>query len=324
MIVMGFNEPARELAKRLQSPYLPIQVRIFPDGEINPRLMFDAPSFSLAPNELRDSDVILAAWWDPKTLSINSYLMSILYVLKHVNQKFSPNKSILVLPYHVYARQDKEFRSGEIVSSYILSSLLEDCGMTHFVTVTSHLAREQPIYRLFTHVDAREISGIAVLAKELDKRIQTGEVDLEVADLLVIAPDHNALSWAQEFASIVGTRDVSYLMKKRDRDTGEIKQSLPEEAPSVEGKVVLLIDDIVSTGSTMYRAAQIFLEQGARCIGFSYVHAVHSTPDSVNRLKSLDPMVLMCTNSILIGSEYEMDKISLIPSLTDFLLGLLE
>ncbi len=127
------------------------------------------------------------------------------------------------------------------------------------------------------------------------------------------------MGWAKEFASTLGVTDITYLLKKRDRDTGEIVQSLPDDSTDIKGKTMLLIDDIVSTGSTMYKAARIFLDQGASQVGFCYVHAVHSTPESVKRLKSLEPVVLLTTNSILIGSEYEIERVSLVSSFRDHL-----
>ncbi len=315
MYVLGFNEPAKKLAEMLDAAYLPVSVRVFPDGEINPRIMFDDVLTSKDSILSENSDFILAAWWNPSILSVNGYLMSILYVLKHVKQQFNPRRMMLVLPYHVYARQDKEFRTGEIVSSKILSSLLEDCGLTHFITVTSHLTRNLPLSRLFRDVVPHEISGVEILASEVRSRIDDGRLSISLADSVVVAPDHNAMVWAEEFARTLGIKTTTYLLKERNRETGEITQTLPDDSIDIQEKTLFLIDDIVSTGSTMYKAARIFLEQGARNVAFCYVHAVHSTPESVSRLKTLNPLVLMTTNSILIGSEYEVERVSLVSSL---------
>ncbi len=319
LFVFGFNAPARQLANDLNATYVPISVRVFPDGEVNPRILLEDVLSSKDESILTHADIILAAWWEPNSLPINSYLVSILYSLKHLNNRYRPNSLTLVLPYHVYARQDKEFRTGEVVSSKVLSSLLEDCGLTHFVTVTSHLARDIPLSRLFKNVKTLEVSGVKVLASEVKKRVNEGKLQLSLEKSVVVAPDNNALGWAKEFASTLGVTDITYLLKKRDRDTGEIVQSLPDDSTDIKGKTMLLIDDIVSTGSTMYKAARIFLDQGASQVGFCYVHAVHSTPESVKRLKSLEPVVLLTTNSILIGSEYEIERVSLVSSFRDHL-----
>lgn len=324
VLVLGFNEPARHLAELLDATHVPVAVRVFPDGEINPRILYEDSLPSSDERAFKHADVVLAAWWDPTELPVNSYVLSILYTVKHINERYDPRSLTLVLPYHVYARQDKEFRSGEVVSSRILSHLLEDSGVTHFVTVTSHLTREIPLSRLFKNVSTLEVSGVKVLAQEVRKRVVNGNLRLNLQACVIVAPDHNAMGWAKEFADTLGVESVTYLTKKRDRNTGEIVQSLPDDAMKVEEKTLILIDDIVSTGSTMYKAAQIFLEQGARHVGFCYVHPVHSTPKSVDRLKDLEPIVFLTTNSILIGSEYEIERVSLVPALAESVKSLLQ
>jgi ribose-phosphate pyrophosphokinase len=206
-------------------------------------------------------------------------------------KRYEAKRLMAVFPYFAYARQDNEFRLGEPVSCGIVGKMFEDAGVTDFITVTSHVHRITGLEKWFPGIKAYDVSGIAALAESVRNRVKSPE------DFVVFAPDSEGLAWAKEMASLIGSPQASAFKKERNVDTGEISQKIVEDI-DVKGKTILLVDDIVSTGKTTARAADILKKKmGAKKVAFTYVHAVHS-PGASDLLRKESPLFTITTDTI--------------------------
>lgn len=239
------------LNQHLGMDLIEMERRVFPDGEVNPRIV-EAPSSVLLVNMLSSFA------FDPNRY-IMEYIFSIKNLLEHGTERI-----LLVLPYLPYSRQDAVFRMGESFTSKFLLETFRDLGIEDIFSVTFHLHRQKDV-NLVEGIRLHNISGIKPLAEHLRRS--------GLSHPLCLAPDEEAEKWAQEVAETLDG-DVAVLKKRRDVNTGEIHTL--GEIPS--GRDVIIVDDMISTGSTMLRALAICREFDARRIVISAVHGIFSRP----------------------------------------------
>ncbi|MFC6863212.1 ribose-phosphate diphosphokinase [Halomicroarcula sp. GCM10025817] len=163
---------------------------------------------------------------------------------------------VTVLPYMGYARQDEAFRTGEPVSSRAMARAISS-GTDRVITVNPH----EPAVCDFFDVPATHVDAASVLADPLPETLE---------DPLFLSPDSGAIDLAVTVRDAYGEGETDYFEKDRDYDTGDI-EIRPSDAP-VEGRDVVLVDDIIATGSTMSESVAVLNERDAQRV---YVTCVH-------------------------------------------------
>ncbi len=284
VILIGTTNFAGKVAERLSNSYfLEIEEKIFPDGEICPRLKLSEET------TLRGSHAVIAMQLSlnqPK----NQYLISLLWTIYNV-KRHNPAKISCIMPYHLYSRQDRESRKGEPLSSRYLALTLEAAGINEFLTINSHTYRKTDINQFFSNPIASDLSAFSLLGNELKLQVSSHQ------EAVCLSPDEGALFLAKEAARAMGTPFFAAIQKHRDLDTGEISQHLPEVPFEINNRSVVIVDDIVSSGKTIVGAAQIAKEKGAKEVIFAYVHAVHS-PKGFITMKKENPALILATDTI--------------------------
>jgi ribose-phosphate pyrophosphokinase len=281
--VIGDTGLGSKIAFELSARFIKVDNRIFPDGELAPRILVEKVE------DVKNKNII-AVFQKGESESINNYVLRSFLTLSTL-RRYEADRLVAVFPYFAYARQDNEFRLGEPVSCGIVAKIFEDVGVTDFITVTSHVHRITGLSKWFPHIKAYDVSGIATLAEYVKNNTTSPE------DLVVFAPDGEGLPWAKEMAEIIGSHQASALEKERDVNTGEISQKLVEDV-DVKGKSIVIVDDIVSTGKTIARASNLLRKQkGAKKVAFSYVHPVHSS-GAVDLMKKESPSFIVTTDTI--------------------------
>jgi len=163
---------------------------------------------------------------------------------------------VTVLPYMGYARQDEAFRAGEPVSSRAVARAIST-GTDRVITVTPH---EPAVCDFFT-VPATHVDAAPVLADPLPD---------DLADPLFLSPDEGAIDLAATVRDAYGAGETDHFVKDRDYDSGEITIT-PSDA-AVTDRDVVLVDDIIATGSTMSESVEVLT---AREAGRVFVTCVH-------------------------------------------------
>ena len=233
----------KKVAEILNARIVPVNLKTFPDGEYCLRFEGD----------LKNEEVIVVQTTGPPQDTNIMQLLLMLDTAKDLGAK----KVTAVVPYLAFARQDKRFLQGEVVSAETLVKLIEACGTDRFITVNIHA--ENTLKRF--SVPTENLSAITLLAEHFKSRGLDGAFSL--------SPDKGAIKLAEEADKVLGG-GCGWLRKERDRYTGEIQ--VEEKSLNVEGRDVIVFDDIISTGGTIARAVKMLKTQGARRVYASCVH----------------------------------------------------
>jgi len=265
------REVAQTLSPLLGMQYIELVSRRFPDGEGYVRVPEDAI------DAVRREATVLVSNTYPDSGILQTILM--LKALRDVRrgdlsnlkgsepQKMSDvgNGLYLAIPYYGYSRQDKRFSKGEAVSARIIAEILGD-----YCDGIAILDLHEPAVLEGMDVPIRCVSAMPEVAERLAK---------EVKPDFILSPDKGAITRATEVANLIGC-EFSYLEKTRiDAHTIEHQ---PKDL-DVNGKIVAIVDDMISTGGTICRASDALLRQGATEVHAACTHGLF-TGGAISRL----------------------------------------
>lgn len=245
MIIIG-GSTSKKLAKSLSTELgiscAEAQTKRFPDDEGYVRIE----------TELDNEEVILVQNTYPDEKIIE------LFLLQDAIHEFNIKKLITIIPYYGYARQDKKFNPGESISARALARYIE--LMTDEVILVDIHAKS--ILDWFTK-PVREISGMT----------QIGEFLKQYSPNIIMAPDKGAIDRASLVASVLNS-DFDYLEKTRlDGHTVTMKA----KSLDVNGRSVVIVDDIIATGGTIIKATDELKNQGATTVIAACTHGLYTS-----------------------------------------------
>lgn len=271
MVIAGpaSEQLAFNIAKRLNIKFIKPELRIFADGESKIKLE------SVENNQC----IIIQSLYPP----IDRHIIQLLMMIQKCRRD-KALKTIVVIPYMAYARQDKAFLEGEVISISILAEIIECFGVSRVITVDIH---SQSSLSYFGNI-IKNISAIPVLAEYALQNIFLNNV-------LIISPDFGGLKRAQKFGEII-QREVTFLKKTRDRLTGMV--SIEDVLDfKVKNKDVILVDDMISTGNSIIKACEVLRKNGAERIFVICSHAL-LLDKALDKIIQAGATEIISTNSI--------------------------
>jgi len=272
---------ASKLAGELKAGLVEVESKVFPDGESYVRLKASVEG---------EDVVVVQSCYPPQ----DKHLVELLLLIDAALD-LGARRVVAAVPYLAYSRQDKRFLEGEAVSGRLVLRLMKAAGAQGVVTVDVHSEE------LLRQVDVRavNVSAIPLLADHLASMGFRGS--------FVLSPDRKREPAAKLLAEILGG-DHGYLEKTRDRVTGEVRTEV--KGLPVEGRDVVIVDDIISTGGTIANAASIVKSQGARRVVAACTHAILA-PGAVERMRSAGVEEVVGTDAV----EGEVSKVTVAPAL---------
>jgi len=261
------SDLAKRVARKLKAPYIKTVKKVFPDGESKITIN-QVPKKSIV--------IVVQSTYPP----VDSNLLELLNIVSKV-QKFS-SKVYAVVPYMGYARQDREFLGGEIVTIGVVGKLLKASGVKKVLTVDIHskLALKE------LRISSENVSAMEDLVKYFKK--------LKMKDPVVVSPDMGGQERAGRFASLLKT-DFITLKKHRDRKTGKV--NILSEKVDVKNRDLILVDDMISTGGSIVKATQFLKKQKCKRIFVACTHAL-LVNDAAKKIKKAGVSQIISTNTI--------------------------
>ncbi len=280
----SFPELAREVADHLGMRIGEVQLSRFANGELYAR--FD--------ESVRGADVfVLQSHLSiPGGMSINDLIMEQLVMLDAL-KRASAKRTVAVIPYYGYSRSDKKARSREAIAARMIADLYEAVGVDRIMSVDLHTGQIQGFFRNpFDHLTALPL---------LEQWITE---NTDPAKRVIVSPDAGRVRLTEKFAGHLGA-PIAILHKRRDPTRHNVAETL-DVIGDVDGREVVLIDDMIDTAGTIVGAASLLKERGATRVIACATHPLFSGP-AVERLENSVIERIVVTNTIPVPEDIGMD-----------------
>lgn len=247
-IIISFKshtELSAALASKLKIEMGSVEVHEFPDGE----------SYIRINSDVQNKSVILVCGLEHP----NNKILTLMFIAQTI-KGLGASKICLISPYLAYMRQDKRFKKGEALTSVLFAKYLSG-WIDYLVTVDPHLHRIQDLSEIYSITSISVLHSTKKIAEWIHNNIDTP---------LIIGPDEESQQWVTKVAD---TANAPYVIIEKTRyEDRKVSITVPEIQDT--NKTPVIIDDIISTGTSMLAVIQALIAKGFKnpvCIG---VHAL--------------------------------------------------
>jgi len=234
---------------------------------------------------------------------VNNSLMEMLIMIDAM-RRASAKRITAVIPYYGYARQDRKSRGREPITAKLVANLIVQAGADRVLTMDLHAQQIQG----FFDIPVDHLMGVPILADYYK--------GLNLEDLVVVSPDMGGVTRARSLATRLGV-PLAIIDKRRPMpNVSEIMNIIGD----INGKNVIMIDDIIDTAGTITNGAAALVERGAKSVYVSCTHAILSGP-AYDRLSKAPIKEIVTTNTIPANQPLEnMTVLSVAPLMGEAIL----
>ncbi len=280
-LVAGTANPAFALkvATFLGKELADIEINKFSDGEIN----------VIIPESVRGEDVFII---QPTCAPANDNLMELLIIVDALKRS-SAGTINAVVPYFGYARQDKKAAPRVPISAKLVADMLETAGVQRVITIDLHASQIQG----FFSIPVDHLVGATLFVEYIKKK--------NLKNPIIASPDVGGVARARGYSEKLGY-DLVIVDKKREKaNVSEVMNIIGD----VQGRDVIILDDMVDTAGTLTKAADVLKSKGATSVMACCTHGVLSGP-AFQRItdSALDELII--TDTIPLTQEH--DKITVL------------
>lgn len=291
LLFSGSSHPAlaKEIADCLGVSLGALYLERFPDGEIAARVL----------ESVRNQDVFVV---QTIALDPNNYLVELLIIIDAL-KRASAKSITAVIPYFGYCRQDRKDKPREPITAKLVANMLTQAGASRILTVDLHSGQVEGFFDIpVDHIHA--IPSLAEAFKEYGSK-----------QFVIAAPDIGSLKLTRAYANSLNA-DFIVVDKQRQSST-EVK--VVTIIGEVNGKDVLLADDMCSTGGTLVSAAKACREKGAKRIFAAVSHGL-LVGNAIDKIEKSPIEALIISNSIpfteRLARSTKLKTVSIAPSLS--------
>ena len=287
MVFSGRAHPelAEEVAELLGTGLVPTSAYQFANSEIYVRFE----------ESVRGSDAFVI---QSHTAPINEWIMEHLIMVDAL-KRASAKRITVVMPFYGYARQDKKHRGREPISARLMADMFKTAGADRLIAVDLHTAQIQG----FFDGPVDHLMALPILSEYVSRRYGHEQ-------LAVVSPDAGRIKVAEQWSNRLGGAPLAFIHKTRDinRPNESVANRVVGQ---VEGRICVLVDDMIDTGGTIVKAAEALMKDGAAGVVIAATHAILSDP-AVDRLKNSPATEVVVTNTLPIPSDRQFDKLTVL------------
>ena len=267
------NRPlAEEVCRYLKIPMGEARLTTFADGEI----------YFQSLENVRGRDVFII---QPTSCPVNNHLMELLIMIDAC-KRASASRITAVIPYYGYARQDRKDKPRVAISSKLVADLIAAAGANRVLAMDLHVSQIQG----FFNIPVDHLFAAPVILDYIS--------GLNLTDLVVLSPDTGGAERARAYAKRLNASLALGDKRRVQANVAQVMNIIGE----VEGKTVIICDDMVDTAGTMTEICHALQLRGAARILAAATHPVLSGP-AVERLRNSPLEMLMVTNTIEVPEE---------------------
>jgi ribose-phosphate pyrophosphokinase len=280
----AYPELADEVAEHLGCATSPVTLYDFANSE----------TYCRFEESVRGSDAFLL---QSHTTPINTWVMEQL-IMCDALKRASAKRITVVAPFYPYSRQDKKTLAREPISAKLMADLFRAAGADRIIAIDLHTPQIQG----YLDAPLDHLTALPLLSDHLAKR---GDVD----NITMVSPDAGRVRVAEKYTDRLGT-PLAIIHKRRDPKVANDAKVF-NVVGQVEGRVCVLVDDMIDTGGTIVKAADALFDQGAAEVVVAATHGVFSGP-AVDRLKNSRISEVIVTNTLPITPEKQFDKLTVL------------
>ena len=280
-LISGTANPefAQKVATSLGRELANIEINKFSDGEIN----------VIIPESVRGEDVFII---QPTCVPANDNLMELLIIVDALKRS-SAGTINAVIPYFGYARQDKKAAPRVPITAKLVADMIQIAGVSRVITLDLHAAQIQG----FFDIPVDHLTGSTLFVEYIKSK--------NLKNPIIASPDVGGVARARTYAESLGY-DLVIVDKKREKaNVSEVMNIIGE----VEGRDVIILDDMVDTAGTLTKAADVLKARGATSVMACCTHGVLSGP-AFDRISASALDELVITDTIPLKSVH--DKITVL------------
>ena len=283
-IVTGSSNPdlAKAICNHLGCQLTPTLATTFSDGELRIEIG----------DNVRGDDVFVVQPTCPP--SVNRNFMQLCLMLDAL-KRASAGRITAVIPYYAYARQDRKVSPRAPISAKMVADFISTAGAERVVTIDLHAGQIQGFFDC-------PVDNLFATPVMMDPLRKYSEND----DIVIVSPDAGGVERARSYAKRLNA-PLAIVDKRRDKPN---QAQAMHVIGDVEGKVAIVVDDMIDTAGTLCAGAEVLLKYGASRIIACATHPVLSGPaiERINNTAALDRVIV--TDTIPLG-----DKLAACPKL---------
>jgi len=265
-------ELAKEICNYLDLPMGNAEVKSFSDGEI----------FVKINENVRGADTFVI---QPTSPPVDRMLMELLIMIDAL-RRASAERITAVIPYYGYARQDRKVQPRVPITAKLVANLITVAGANRVLVMDLHVGQIQG----FFDIPVDHLFAAPVVIKYIKK--------MNVEPIVIVSPDPGGVERARAFAKRLNAT-IAIIDKRRPRpNVAEVLNVVGD----VKDKTAILVDDMVDTGGTLVKSAQILMEKEAKAVYAACTHPVLSG-DAIHNIENSPLKELIVTNTISLGNK---------------------
>ncbi|MBV8299900.1 MAG: ribose-phosphate pyrophosphokinase [Candidatus Eremiobacteraeota bacterium] len=219
--------------------------------------------------------------------NVNDAIMELLLIIDAL-RRASANRITAVIPYYGYAKQDKKTKGREPISAKLVANMIERAGAERIVTLDLHAAQIQG----FFDVPVDNLMAAPTLCNHLKN------LGLQGDKIVVVSPDAGGVPRAELFAKRLKSNLAVIIKRRPEPDVSEVTHIVGD----VERKIAVVVDDMISTGGTLVKAAEALRKKGATDVYTLATHGIFAG-DAIKQFENSDIKKVIVTNTIPRATE---------------------